>query len=105
MVGPAKYPEYAEICRLILKESGPLLGSELLSRLVDRAKVSPNYGRQLVFLAKKNGDVLSSDPVRFKGDELVYFVKGQDLIPKLEKVSESRKPSLHRLYKAFVRLL
>lgn len=92
--------DFDEICKQILKEHGPLLGSELQHYLVDRTEVNANYARQIVHRLKKNKVILSTDPVKFVRNQVLYFLPRQNIKKKLASVLPDHAQTLNRLFLA-----
>jgi len=57
--------KYKDICVNILKEKGPLLGSELRKHLIEKTEIKYDYARTIIHRLKTNKDILSSEPVKF----------------------------------------
>jgi len=93
---------YKDICVDILNENGPLLGSELRKKLVDRCEIKDGNARAVINRLKKSGDVLSTDPVKLKHKELIYYLSYHNLKAKLKKVMPEHSETLNRVYQALV---
>ncbi len=57
--------KYEEEAQRILKERGPLLGSELQTALVENAGVIGNNAKQIIRRLRTSGSLCSTEPIRF----------------------------------------
>lgn len=94
--------KYEDDCIAILKSKGPLLGSELNKFLIERSGVTANNARQIIRRLKNQGAFSSTDPVKFKHNEVLYFLPSQNLKKKLKEVFPDHAVTLHRVYQALV---
>lgn len=94
--------KYKDDCIAILKSKGPLLGSELNQFLVERSGVTANNARQIILRLKKQGAFSSTDPVKFKHNQVLYFLPSQNLKGKLKEVFPDHAVTLQRVYQALV---
>lgn len=93
---------HTEVCRALIKEHGPLLASELVQLLGDRAGVSPTNARQILFRLKRDGEIHSTAPVSFGRNQFIYFLPGQNLLNKLQEVIPDHRQALNRIYQALL---
>jgi hypothetical protein len=94
--------KYKEICIDILKEKGPLLGGELRKQLVEKRGVTEGNARAIINRLKNSGAFLSTDPVKLKHQELIYYLPFHDLKAKLKKVMPEHSVTINRIYQALV---
>ncbi|MCY7629632.1 hypothetical protein MH206_11360 [Bacillus altitudinis] len=94
--------KYKESCIEILKEKGPLLGSELRKQLVERRGVTEGNARAIINRLKNSGAFLSTDPVKLKHQELIYYLPFHDLRAKLKKIMPEHSVTNNRIYQALV---
>ncbi|WYQ42424.1 hypothetical protein NST67_21070 [Bacillus sp. FSL W7-1321] len=94
--------KYKESCIEILKEKGPLLGSELRKHLVERKGVTEGNARAIINRLKNSRAFLSTDPVKLKHQELIYYLPFHDLRAKLKKVMPEHSVTFNRIYHALV---
>jgi len=92
--------DYGQICRYILSEHGPLLGSELQHLLIQRANVKANNARQIILRLRENKTLLCTEPVKFTKNQLLYFLPKQNINKKLLEVIPDHAQTFHRLYQA-----
>lgn len=94
--------DYKTICIEILKKNGPLLGSELNQILVSMCSVNENNARQIILRLKRKKDILSTDPVKFKHNQVLYFLPKQNIKRKLREILPDQGITLFRVYQALV---
>lgn len=94
--------DYKTICIEILKKNGPLLGSELNQILVSMCSVNENNARQIILRLKRKKDILSTDPVKFKHNQVLYFLPKQNIKRKLREILPDQGITLFRIYQALV---
>lgn len=94
--------DYESECVEILRKNGPLLGSELKDILVENLGVTPTNARQIYYRLKNEGKLLTTDPVKFIRNQVLYFLPRQDIKKKLKLILPDHAKTLHRLYQAFV---
>jgi hypothetical protein len=94
--------KYKDDCIAILKTKGPLLGSELNQFLLERSGVTPNNARQIILRLKNQGVFSSTDPVKFKHNQVLYFLPSQSLKSKLREILPDHAVTLQRVYQALV---
>ncbi|SEN98360.1 hypothetical protein SAMN04488134_10328 [Amphibacillus marinus] len=94
--------KYKESCIEILKEKGPLLGSELRKHLVERRGVTEGNARAIINRLKNSEAFLSTDPVKLKYQELIYYLPFHDLRAKLKLIMPEHSVTLNRIYQALV---
>ncbi|GIQ71498.1 hypothetical protein DUZ99_15600 [Xylanibacillus composti] len=95
---------YSGICIEILKAAGPLLGSELQEQLVLKTNIKPNNARQVLLRLRKDKILLTTDPVRFSQNQLLYFLPKQNLNSKIKEIMPDHRETFHRIFQAFVEL-
>lgn len=94
---------YKDVCIKILKENGPLLGSELRTLLMKKeAKITYDNARTIINRLKRNGDILSTDPVKLKHKELIYFLPFHSLKAKIKNLKPEHSTIIPRMYQAIV---
>lgn len=93
---------YAKICQDILSEQGPLLGSELQELLIDRTKVTPINARQIILRIKREKVLLTTDPVKFLRNQVLYFLPRQNIQKKLRLVLPDHAKTFDRVYQALI---
>ena len=93
---------HIETCVTILKEKGPLLGSELAKELISVSGIKPNYARQVIRRARENKTINSTFPVKFQKQEMIYSLTGQGLEKKLKAVIYDKSVKMARLLDAMV---
>jgi hypothetical protein len=94
--------KYKDDCIDILKTKGPLLGSELNQYLIERSGVTPNNARQIILRLKNQGAFYSTEPVKFRHNQVLYFLPSQSLKSKLKEIFPDHALTLHRVYQALV---
>lgn len=94
--------DYAKICKSILSEHGPLLGSELQEFLIKKASVTPTNARQIILRLKRNSVLLTTEPVKFFRNQVLYFLPGQRIAKKLQAVIPDHAKTIDRVYQALV---
>lgn len=81
---------------------GPLLGSELQEQLVYKTSIKANNARQILLRLRNEKVVLTTEPVKFFRNQLLYFLPKQNLKNKLKEVLPDHGQTFHRLYQAFI---
>ncbi|WP_079524981.1 MULTISPECIES: hypothetical protein [Halobacillus] len=94
--------KYKDSCIQILKEKGPLLGSEFRKILVERQGIKEGNARAIINRLKNSGEFLSTDPVKLRHQELIYYLPFHDLKAKLKKIMPDHSSTLNRIYQALV---
>lgn len=94
--------DYENICVKILEKYGPLLGSELQKKLMKQSHISPTNARQICYRLKNEDKLLTTDPVKFTGNQVLYFLPRQDIRKKVKLILPNHAKTYHRLYQAFV---
>lgn len=93
---------YSGVCIQILKKEGPLLGSELQQYLMIETNIKPNNARQVLLRLRNEKTLLTTEPVKFMGNQLLYFLPKQNLKKKLKEVLPDHAKTFDRVYQAFV---
>lgn len=93
---------YAGICIQILKKEGPLLGSELQQYLMAETNIKPNNARQVLLRLRSERTLLTTEPVKFMGNQLLYFLPNQNIKTKLKEVLPDHAKTFDRIFQAFV---
>lgn len=94
--------KYKESCIDILKKHGPLLSIEFNKFLVEKTGVTPNNARQIILRLKDKKEFLSTDPVRFRHNQALYYLPYQSLRKKLKEVLPDHSKKLHRIFQALI---
>ncbi|ART78116.1 hypothetical protein B4U37_19650 [Sutcliffiella horikoshii] len=94
--------KYKDDCIEMLKSKGPLLGSELNKYLVERCSIKPNNARQIILRLKNQGAFYSTDPVKFRHNQVLYFLPSQSLKSKLKEIFPDHAVTIQRVYQALV---
>lgn len=94
--------KYSEPCIDILNKYGPLLSNEFNKYLVEKTGVNTNNARQIILRLKEKGDFFSTDPVRFRHNQALYYLPYQSLAKKLKKVLPDHSKRLNRTYQALI---
>ncbi|ETT35169.1 hypothetical protein C161_18234 [Paenibacillus sp. FSL R5-192] len=81
---------------------GPMLGSELQEQLIYKTNVKPNNARQILLRLRNEKVVLTTEPVKFARNQLLYFLPKQNLKDKLKGVIPDHGQTFHRLYQALI---
>lgn len=81
---------------------GPLLGSELQEQLIYKTNTKANNARQIILRLRQDKILLTTDPVRFSHNQLLYFLPNQNIRAKLVQVLPDHRQTLHRIYQALV---
>lgn len=93
---------YTKMIQKILKSCGPLLGNELILELINKVNVTPNNARQIIYRVKKKGDILSTEPVKFMRNQVLYYLPNMNLKIKLREVLPDHSITINRIYQALV---
>lgn len=93
---------YDELCVSILKQRGPLLGSELAKYIITKSNIKSNYARQIISRALKGGFINSTYPVKFQRQEMIYSINGQRINEKLKAVVYDKSKKMSRLLDAMI---
>ncbi|MED1795413.1 hypothetical protein P4V54_22380 [Brevibacillus nitrificans] len=93
---------YEDVCKKILSDEGPLLGSELQDHLIVRTGVTATNARQIIYRLKNEKVLLTTEPVKFVRNQVVYFLPKQSIRKKLKEVLPDHAKTIHRLYQALV---
>ncbi len=88
----------------VLKSRGALLGSELSPLIIEKLNISATYSRQIIHRLKNNREILSTDPVRFHRNGVLYFLPGQSIKTKLREVMPNHAKTIERVYQSLVEL-
>ncbi len=92
---------YIGLCNSILKENGPLLGSELC-QYMSIAGIKPNNARQILYRLRNSGKLHSTAPINFGNNQFIYFLPGHNLIKKIVDVIPDNRESLYRIYQTLL---
>ncbi|WP_070000517.1 hypothetical protein [Cellulosilyticum sp. I15G10I2] len=93
---------YEMICTKILQDNGPLLGSELQEYLISKTGVTENNARQVIYRLKNNNSLLTTEPVKFTRNQVIYFLPKQNIRNKLREVIPDHAQTIHRVYQALI---
>lgn len=94
--------KYDGICTRILKKEGPLLGNEFKKKLKIDYGITDNNAGQIIYRLYKKGVFISSYPVKFKHQELLYYLPDQSIVNKLKRIMPKHAPTMHRVYQALI---
>ncbi len=86
----------------VLKETGPLLGSELNNKLQKTLNISAAYARKIIQRATAKGIILSTKPISFRHGQFLYYLEHQNISNVLPDMLKHQRKGLNRVFSSLL---